>query len=681
MARAGAVLSAAAAALGLPWAAGKDVDGCTSIIVGKGATVDGSVITSHANDCADCDFRIAYVPARDHPPGSQRVIHDALWSQYPRLIDLNRSAQYHPGAGVTESKVLGYIPQVPHTYALWESTYGLINEKGLGMGESTCSANLVGNATKEPGDGGALFSVGNLMGVALERCDTARCAIALMGDLAERYGFYGEDPGKGGAGETVNLVDQTGEAWVFHISGGLPEHPGAAWAGRRGALWAAQRVPDGHVAVVANNFIIRRVEPEDTENFMLHPGLLELAQEAGLWRGEGEFDFLTVMSPDIRYFQYMALLPPIPMYTTLRMWGVFRFAAPSLGIAATDDARRFPFSVPVDKKVSHSDVMNWLRSHYEGTEFDLTLGALAGPFQSPNRFEGGVGQSKVRGQFTRAFSITRTSYAQVTQSHVKEPATWFAPDAAASSVYVPFFSSVLATGGDFESDLYGQGSMKEFSFKSGSTRNAWWAFDFVANWMELSYNNMSKQYVYPKVQQVQGEVIEQVAAAVASGADLAKVSKDIQRRVVDEWWELAGMLIVRYNDGFFNFPESAPHQIATIGYPPFWLEMLGYSNQNWAPTWVQHSCSVPSLLPEEQRALASPSASLRELEGHFGPACPAEHATLAAPALPRGGTGVGTALLCAAAVLASSLVSFRAGQRSARRRVEEEQCGYTRIHA
>ena len=41
-----------------------------------------------------------------------------------------------------------------------------------------------------------------------------------MGDLGSKYGFYGEDPGMGGAGEAVTLVDKTGEAWVFHICGG-----------------------------------------------------------------------------------------------------------------------------------------------------------------------------------------------------------------------------------------------------------------------------------------------------------------------------------------------------------------------------------------------------------------------------------------------------------------------------
>ncbi len=48
-----------------------------------------------------------------------------------------------------------------------------------------------------------------------------------MGDLGAKYGFFGEDPGMGGAGEAVTLVDKTGEAWVFHICGGWAAGAGA----------------------------------------------------------------------------------------------------------------------------------------------------------------------------------------------------------------------------------------------------------------------------------------------------------------------------------------------------------------------------------------------------------------------------------------------------------------------
>jgi len=653
------------------------VDGCTSIIVGKGATVDGSVITSHSNDCQDCDNRMAYVPARDHAAGSRRKIYDAVWSQYPRLVDLNRSAQYHPGAGISESKVLGDIPQASHTYAIWESTYSLVNEKGLGMGESTCSANLVGTATEEPGDGGALFTVGNLMGVALERCETARCAIALMGDLAERYGFFGEDPGRGGAGEAVTIVDQAGEAWVFHISGGVPASDSSSkWQGQRGALWAAARVPDDHIAVVANNFIIRVIDPEDKDNFMMHPGLFELTQEAGLWDGEGLFDFLKIMAPDIKYFSYNALLPPIPMYTTMRQWWVFRSVSPGLGIEITDDARTYPFSVPVEKKISHLEMMDLFRTHYEGTQFDMTLGALAGPFQSPNRLEGGRGMMTFPGQYARSPSIPRTAYTQVSQTGgASEPAVWFAPDCSASSVFVPFFARTLLPEGAGKYDVaaYGEGSMKEFSFTAG-TPPAWWAFDFVANWMDLSYKNMSQMYVYPKVQQLQREVSERAAAAVASAnqkdggaATLAEEQTRLQRHVTDEWWKFAAMLIVRYNDGFFNFGELAPQRVVPIGYPAFWLEMVGFDRESFFPTWFSRTPAVPQLLETQERAVAefAADAAVKPLGAVEAAPVSAQAPMLATMAVPM--SAAAAAVIFVAGVALGQSVGRRAAETEAAR--------------
>ncbi|CAK9055463.1 unnamed protein product [Durusdinium trenchii] len=594
---------------------GFDIDGCTSIVVNADAMQDGSAVTSHANDCADCDWRVAYVPAQDHPEGSERIIYDAVWSQYPRLVDPSRSKSYQPAMGITSTAVLGRIPQVKHTYALWEASYGLMNEHGVGMGESTCSAFLVGTGLSQGGT--ALFSIGNLMAIALERCKTARCAIQTMGDLGAFYGFYGEDPGMGGAGEAVTLVDQSGEAWVFHICGGVPSsEKNASWATQRGALWAAQRVPSGHVAVVANSMIIRQIDFEDKENFMLHPGLKDLLQEAKLWNGRGQLDWQKAVSPNMETFSYFPGLAPIPMYSTLRMWGVYRQAAPSAKIRATKDLGSFPFSVPVDGKVSILDVMNWFRTHYEGTEFDMRYGSLAGPFQSPNRAEGGDGAKAVPGQFARATSIPRTSYTVLLQSGIKQPRVWFAPDASASSIFVPFFASALDANaqGRFDVAAYGTGSMKSFSFDGA--RSAWWAHDFVANWMDLSYQNMSEQYVYPKVQRLQREVYHETQEAIdhaESSLDLAERASQIQRKVTEEWWRLAEQMVVRYNDHFYNFPESDPTNVGSIGYPAFWLEMIGYDQEFYRPHWFQRSPWVPKMLPDAiKEQLGTPPEFLAE---------------------------------------------------------------------
>ena len=55
-------------------------EACTSILVGKDASTDGSVMTTHTCDCGTCDWTWRHVPAADHKPGSTRKIYHV--SQY-----------------------------------------------------------------------------------------------------------------------------------------------------------------------------------------------------------------------------------------------------------------------------------------------------------------------------------------------------------------------------------------------------------------------------------------------------------------------------------------------------------------------------------------------------------------------------------------------------------------------
>jgi dipeptidase len=133
---------------------------------------------------------------------------------------------------------LGYVDQVNHTYAYFEQTYGTLNEKQVGMGESTCSA--VYSAYGLNDGGSALWSIDELSRVAMERASSAREAVQLMGDLAVAGGFHGQSGALEGGGESLMVIDPN-EGFVFHI---LADKTGTS------AIWIAQRVPDDSMTVV-----------------------------------------------------------------------------------------------------------------------------------------------------------------------------------------------------------------------------------------------------------------------------------------------------------------------------------------------------------------------------------------------------------------------------------------------
>lgn len=119
----------------------------------------------------------------------------------------------------------------------------------------------------------------------MERASSAREAVALMGAMAEKYGFYGAGSFEGSA-ESLMVSDPT-QAWVFHI---LPDPTGTS------AIWVAQRVPPGHVTVVPNIFIIRDVDLTDTANFLGSSNMFTIAEKKGWWTPGSPLDFTAIYS-------------------------------------------------------------------------------------------------------------------------------------------------------------------------------------------------------------------------------------------------------------------------------------------------------------------------------------------------------------------------------------------------
>ena len=116
-----------ATAVGQSAAAGADAviagEGCTSILVGKDASTDGSVMTTHTCDCGTCDWTWRHVAAADHKPGSTRKIyHISQYKTWPPSEGLKWDLYKKDFAGLE-------IPEVAHTYAYHHGMFGYMNEK------------------------------------------------------------------------------------------------------------------------------------------------------------------------------------------------------------------------------------------------------------------------------------------------------------------------------------------------------------------------------------------------------------------------------------------------------------------------------------------------------------------------------------------------------------------------
>ena len=302
---------------------------CTSIMVGCKATTDGSVITSHT---CDSKYRtwVTMEPAADHKPGTMhKVYKGTMHTETPKSME-----------GLT---LAGEIPEAEHTYAYMNTAYPCLYEKQLAIGESTFSG--PDTLVNEKG----MFLIEELERVALQRCDNARDAIRLIGELIAQYGY-------GDGGECITIADKN-EVWQMEILGEGPD--------KIGGIWVAQRVPDNEVAVSCNVPRIGKLDRKNKNYFLCSDNIEQVAQKYGLWDGKGDF---------VWYKAFPSSYSNGKNFKE-REWYIFNELAPSLHLAL--DAEELPFSIKPDKKVDVRKVMELFRANYEGSpELDQTQNLL-----------------------------------------------------------------------------------------------------------------------------------------------------------------------------------------------------------------------------------------------------------------------------------------------------------------
>jgi len=425
-----------------------EFESCTSIFAGRLATADGSTMTSHSCDSSTDRTWITIVPHAAHAPGAMEKVY----------FEPKRTK----GPGDMDRMETGEIPYPAETYAFVNAAYPIMNERQLAIGETT-----IGGRFELKTDNG-IIDAPELYRLLLERAKTARDAVRIADELTRAYGYNDY-------GESFTFADPK-EVWLFEIYG-----PGK---GKKGAVWAAQRVPDDEIGVSANASRLRKLDLKNKDYYLASANVLTLAAEMGFWnpKSGGEFEFCYAYAPTSR----------TSLGCRRREWRVLSLLAPSLKL--NGESENYPLSVKPEKKVTVADLLAIFRDSYADTAYDMTAGLnavnrqgattkspVAGPFLS------GDWKSLLRIKSERTICSPSATYLQITQSRgwLPDPVggiVWLGYDNPATTPHTPFYCGISKMPDGYMVD-------GRWGYKADS---AWWAFRTVSKLANLRWQDMSR---------------------------------------------------------------------------------------------------------------------------------------------------------------------------------------------
>jgi dipeptidase len=503
---------------------------CTNLLVTKGASKTGSVMITYSADSHVLYGELYYWPSRDYPDGA--------------LLDV-----YEWDTG----KFMGKIKQVRHTY----SVVGNMNEHQVSIGETTYGGveGLV--------DPDAIVDYGSLIYITLQRAKNAREAIKVMSELVSEYGYAS-------SGESFSIADPN-EAWIFEIIG--------KGKGNKGAVWVARLIPDGYVCGHANQARIQTfplATGKKTSNAITSKDLSRIFDPAvDCVYAYDVISFARSMKNPYtgtdQQFSFSDTYNPITFegarFCEMRVWAFFRSVNNEMEqyknyVAGHDLTKRMPLWVKPNRKISDNDLMNFMRDHLEGTEFDMRKDIGAGPFGSPYRWRPltwKVSDDPNAPSYCneRAASTQQTGFVFVAESRnwLPDPIGgifWFGVDDASTTVFNPIYCGITEIPECFK---VGNGDMITYSPTS-----AFWLFNQVANMCYSRYDMMSADAI--KLQkELEGKYIAETATIDEAAKKLyendvwkardylTKYSVTTAQSTFKQWKKLSEYLLVKYIDG------------------------------------------------------------------------------------------------------------------------------------
>ena len=497
---------------------------CTNFLVGRKASVDGSVMLSYAADSHNLYGELYRWPAATWPKGSMLEVRN--WE---------------------DNKYLGHIPQVERTY----SVVGNMNEHQLAITETTFGGR------PELVDTTGIMDYGSLIYIALQRSKTAREAINVMTNLVKEHGYYS-------GGESFSIADKN-EAWIMEMIG--------KGVGNKGAVWVAIRIPDDCISAHANQARIQQIPFDDKENCLYSPDVVSFAREKGYFSGKDkDFSFAKAYCP----YDFSGLRA-----CEARVWSFFRKYDDSMDkytefIMGDASKEPMPLYIRPNKKLSVQDVQNGMRDHYEGTVLDMTKDTGAGPYKVPYRWRPMT--FKVDGETyinERAIATQQSAFVIVPQMRNWLPDAvggilWFGADDADMAVFAPVYCSITDAPECFR---VGNGDLLTFSWTS-----AFWIHNWVANMAYHKYNFMIEDI--RKVQQELENGYQDIIPAIDKAAtelyakDPAEAAKFLTwfsstnaDAATARWKKLGEYLLVKYIDGNVKKEENGEFKRNPYGVP------------------------------------------------------------------------------------------------------------------
>lgn len=295
---------------------------CTTILVGKDATIDGSTMIARSEDGGSTIIPEAFfaVNPEEQPKHYKAVIsgqeiddEDLLPNplRYTSAPDASGKNGIWAAAGINDATVAMTATETITTNSRIQGIDPLVEEGGLGEED--------------------------FVTLTLPYIHSAREGVKRLGYLVEKYGTY----------------EMNGSAFADHDEVWYIETIG-------GHHWAARRIPDDAYVAAPNRLNIDFFDFNDEENFMCSSDLLDIINEYHL-------------NPDYQGYNLRHIFGSSTIkdahYNNPRAWYIHRYFDPEWEGEPGDQDQ--PFITYAKKKISPEDIKFLESSHYQDTKYDV----------------------------------------------------------------------------------------------------------------------------------------------------------------------------------------------------------------------------------------------------------------------------------------------------------------------